>query len=394
MRTPFDTAGGSPFVRVRLVPRAARIAVTVVFFASGAAYGSWVARVPSLQDQHDATTSELGLALFGVAAGAIVALPIAGWLTARLGSRLVTRAGLVGVAISLPLIALAPSLVLLGAAFAAFGATGGMLDLAMNAHGVAVEERYARPILSGFHASFSFGGLVGAAAGGVAAAVGISPLAQFTAAGATILAIAVWSGGPLLARDVDVVPGPVYSKPSRELVALAVIAFACLLAEGATGDWSGIYMNDVLGTGEGAATAAFIAFSLTMTLGRVVGDRLTAAWGAVTLTRRAGVLGAAGLGGALLVDQPPVAVIGFACLGAGLATVVPIVFRAAGQRTATPGAGIAAVSTVGYTAFLVGPPAIGFLAEAIGLRAALGVVAGLVAVIALLAGSTGPPTET
>jgi hypothetical protein len=106
------------------------------------------------------------------------------------------------------------------------------------------------------------------------------------------------------------------------------------------------------------------------------------------------VLGAVGLGGALLVDQPAVAVIGFACLGAGLATVVPIVFRAAGQRTATPGAGIAAVSTVGYTAFLVGPPAIGFLAEAIGLRAALGVVAGLVAVIALLAGSTGRPTET
>ena len=372
--------------------RAARVAVTVVFFASGAAYGSWVARIPSLQDELDATKSELGLALFGVAAGAVVALPVAGWLTARLGSRLVTRASLVGVAIALPLIGLAPSLVLLGVAFAAFGAAGGMLDLAMNAHGVAVEERYARPILSGFHASFSFGGLAGAVGGGLAAAAGISPLAQFAAAGLVILGIAVWSRGPLLAREVDVVPGPVYRRPSRELVTLAVIAFACLLAEGATGDWSGVYMNDVLGTGEGAATAAFIAFSLTMTVGRMVGDRLTAAWGTVALTRRAGILGAVGLAVALLFESPLVAVIGFACLGAGLSTVVPIVFRAAGQRTASPGAGIAAVSTVGYTAFLVGPPAIGFLADAIGLRAALGVVAALAGLIAALAGATRPPT--
>jgi MFS family permease len=372
--------------------RAARVAVTVVFFASGAAYGSWVARIPSLQDDLDATKSELGLALFGVAAGAVVALPVAGWLTARLGSRLVTRTSLVGVAIALPLIGLAPSLFLLGVAFAAFGAAGGMLDLAMNAHGVAVEERYARPILSGFHASFSFGGLAGAVGGGLAAAAGISPLAQFTAAGLVILGIAVWSRGPLLAREVDVVPGPVYRRPSRELVTLAVIAFACLLAEGAAGDWSGVYMNDVLGTGEGAATAAFIAFSLTMTVGRMVGDRLTAAWGTVALTRRAGILGAVGLAVALLFESPLVAVIGFACLGAGLSTVVPIVFRAAGQRTASPSAGIAAVSTVGYTAFLVGPPAIGFLADAIGLRAALGVVAALAALIAALAGATRPPT--
>ena len=374
------------------MPRAARIAVTVVFFASGGAYGSWVARIPSLQEELDASTSELGLVLFGVAGGAVVALPVAGWLTARLGSRLVTQSGLVGTAVALPLIGLAPSLVALAAAFAAFGAAAGGLDVAMNAHGVAVEERYARPILSGFHASFSFGGLVGAGAGGLAAAAGVSPLTQFGVAALLILGIALWSRGPLLAREVDVVPGPVYSRPSRALVGLAILAFACLLAEGATGDWSGVYMNDVLGTGEGAATAAFIAFSLTMTVGRMVGDRLTAAWGAVALTRRAGLLGALGLGVALLFDSPSGAVLGFACLGAGLSTVVPIVFRAAGQRTASPGAGIAAVSTVGYTAFLVGPPAIGVLADAIGLRGALVIVAALAALIAVLAGSTRPPT--
>ena len=372
------------------MPRAARIAVTIVFFASGGAYGSWVARIPTLQGEHDATTSELGLALFGVAAGAIVALPVAGWLTARLGSRRVTRASLVAVAISLPLIGLAPSLPLLAAAFAAFGAAGATLDLAMNAHGVAVEERYARPILSGFHASFSLGGLIGAAAGGLAAAGAVSPAVHLAGAAAVVLGIAVWSRRALLPAAVDVVPGPVYGRPTPALLALAVLAFAALLAEGAAGDWSAVYMNDVIGTGEGTATAAFIAFSLTMTLGRIVGDRLTAAWGADVLTRRAGLLGGSGLGLALLFDSPLAGVAGFACLGAGLATVVPIVFRAAGRRTTSPGAGIAAVSTVGYSAFLVGPPAIGFLADAIGLRLSLGVVVVLLAVIGALAGATRP----
>jgi MFS family permease len=336
------------------------------------------------------TKSELGLALFGVAAGAVVMLPIAGWLSARLGSRRVTEAGLLGVAVSLPLIGLAPSLLTLTLAFALFGATGATLDLAMNAHGVAVEGRYARPILSSFHAAFSLGGLAGAGAGGIAAALEISPTAQFLGVSLAILAIGAWSRPRLLPGQADVAPGPVYGKPSAELVALAAIAFAGLLAEGATGDWSGIYLNDTLGTGEGAATIAFIGFSITMTLGRLVGDRLTARFGAPALTRGAGLLGAAGISAALLSGDPLVAAIGFACLGAGLSTVIPTVFRAAGAASSSAGAGIAAVSTVGYTAFLVGPPAIGFLADATSLPFALSLLVVLCGTIALLAPATRP----
>ena len=373
-----------------MMPRPARLAVTVVFFASGAAYGSWVARVPALQEGLDATKSELGLALFGVAAGAVVMLPVAGWLSARLGSRLVTQAGLLGIALSLPLIGLAPSLLTLTLAFALFGATGATLDLAMNAHGVAVEGRYGRPILSSFHAAFSLGGLAGAGAGGIAAALEISPTAQFLGASLAILAIGVWSRAHLLPGHVDVAPGPVYGRPSAELVALAAIAFAGLLAEGATGDWSGVYLNDTLGTGEGAATIAFIGFSVTMTLGRLVGDRLTARFGAPALTRGAGLLGAAGISATLLSGDPVVAALGFACLGAGLSTVIPTVFRAAGAAGSSAGAGIAAVSTVGYTAFLVGPPAIGFLADATSLPLALSLLVVLCGAIAVLAPATGP----
>ncbi|MBA2331870.1 MAG: MFS transporter [Actinobacteria bacterium] len=317
-------------------------------------------------------------------------LPVAGWLSVRLGSRTVTLAGLVGVAISLPLLALAPSLLTLTCAFVAFGMSSATLDLAMNAHGVAVERRSNRPILSFFHAAFSLGGLAGAAAGGIAAGLGVSTLAQFSGAAVAILAIVLWSRTRLLPAGADIAAGPVYGKPSSGLVALAALAFAGLLAEGAAGDWSGIYLNETLGTGEGAAASAFIGFSLAMTVGRLVGDRVASAWGAVRLTRAAGLLGATGVAAALLSEDPRIAVAGFACLGAGISTVIPTVFRAAGAAGSSPGAGIAAVSTVGYGAFLVGPPVIGFLADATSLRFALSLLIGLCAAIVLLAGATAP----
>ena len=371
------------------MPRAARTAVTVVFFASGAAYGTFVSRIPALKEKLDASESELGLVLLAGAVGSVLTLPLAGWLSGRVGSRLVTRAALVAVAVSLPLLAIAPSLAVFALVFALFGACTSTLDLAMNAHGVAVEERYARPIFSSFHASWSVGGLVAAGVGGAAAALGVSPLEQFSGVALVIAAIFVWSSRGLLPREADARPADSgFRRPSPALLALAALAFAGLLAEGAAADWSGVYLDESVGTGEAVATAGFAAFAATMTLGRLVGDRLTAAWGPVSLTRRAGLLGAAAMAVALVLGGAVSGVVGFACLGLGLATVVPTVFRAAGRRASSPGAGIAAVSTVGYSAFLVGPPAIGFLAEAIGLRAALGVVVVLCALIAALAGAT------
>ena len=371
------------------MPRAARLAVSVVFFASGAAYGSFVARIPALKEKLEASDGELGLVLLCGAAGALLVLPVAGWLSARVGSRRVTRTALLGVALSLPLLALAPTLFTFALAFALFGGVQSGLDVAMNAHGVAVEQRYARPILSSFHASWSLGGLAGAGAGAAAAALGVSPLAQFTVAGLVVAAIFAWSARGLLPREADATPtGAVFGRPSGALVALAALAFAALIAEGAAGDWSAVYLHESVGTGESVAAAGFAAFAATMTLGRVVGDRLTARWGPVGLTRRAGVLATTGLALVLAFGDPVSGIVGLACLGAGLATIVPTVFRAAGLRAATPGAGIAAVSTVGYSAFLVGPPLIGFLSDAVGLRAALVVVLALAALIPLLAGAT------
>lgn len=369
--------------------RAARLAVSGAFFASGVAYGSFGARIPALKEKLGASDSDLGLVLFAGAAGAIAVLPFAGWLAGRVGSRRVTRVALLGVAVFLPLIALAPTLPLFALAFFGFGAVASMLDLAMNTHGVAVEARYARPIFSSFHASWSFGALAGAGAGGAAAALGIPPLAHFALVSVLIAAIFASSSAGLLPDATDShAAARVFGRPSPALLALAALAFAGLLAEGAATDWSAVYLDESVGTGKSLAAVGFASFAATMTLGRVFGDRLTEAWGPVVLTRRAGLLAAAGMTVALVFGDAVSAVVGFACLGAGLATIVPTVFRAAGLRAATPGAGIAFVSTVGYSAFLVGPPLIGFVSEAIGLRAALGIVAALAALIPLLAGAT------
>jgi fucose permease len=378
--------------RVPPEQRTARLAVTVVFFASGASYGSFVARIPALKAKLEAGEAELGLVLLAGAVGAVLVLPPTGWLAARVGSRLVTRAALVAVAACLPLLAVAPTLPLFAAAFLVFGAVTSALDLAMNAHAVAVEERYARPIFSSFHASWSLGGLAGAGAGGGAAALGAPPLAQFAAVAAVVAAIAAWTRRGLLPRAADARPGgPSFGRPSPALLGLAALAFAGLLAEGAAADWSAVYLHESVGTGEGTAAAGFAAFAAMMTLGRLVGDRLTAAWGSVVLTRAAGILATTGMALALGVGGTVAGIVGFACLGAGLATIVPTVFRAAGARASSPGAGIAAVSTVGYSAFLVGPPGIGFLAEATSLRVALGALVGLMLLVVALAPTTRAP---
>ena len=178
-------------------------------------------------------------------------------------------------------------------------------------------------------------------------------------------------------------------RPPRRLLALGGLAFACLLIEGASSDWSGVYLRDELDTSAAIAALAFTAFSVTMTLGRLFGDRLVDRLGPELVVRVGGGIAAIGFGVGLLVAEPVAGIIGFACLGAGMSGVVPIVFRASGHVPGmAAGVGLAAVSTMGYLGFLVGPPTIGGLAELMGLPAALGVLVLLAVAVALLARTT------
>jgi MFS family permease len=367
--------------------RPARQAVAAIFLLNGLLFGAWATRIPAVRDRLDLSDGELGLALACLAAGSLISMPPAGALATRRGSRPATRTAFALFCLAAGTVALAPSLPALCALTFAYGATTGALDVTMNAHGVAVERRYARPVLSGFHAAFSLGGLLGAALGALAAAAGVDVRVQL---GALAIAAAIvglgWSRRFLPAgEDAGAAGEPLLVRPPRKLWALGALAFACLLIEGASADWSGVYLKDDLGASAAAAALGFTAFSVTMTAGRLVGDRLVQALGPVRLVRAGGLAAAAGFATALLAADPVVGIAGFACLGAGMSTVVPIVFRAAGAVPGVaPGLGLAAVSSMGYLGFLVGPPLIGGVAELTSLPRALIVLVGLgVAVVAL-----------
>jgi MFS family permease len=367
-----------------------RVAITVVFALNGVVYGSWASRIPAIQNRLDLSAGALGIALAGVAAGALVAMPLSGSWSARAGSRRATRSFLVAVCVLLALAGLAPSLGLLIVATFAYGAANGALDVAMNTQGTSIEKRAGRLILSSLHAGFSAGGLLGALIGAAAAAADLDVRVHLALVGAIALAIGLPMTRDLLPADADAAPeGPSFARPSRALWALGILAFCCLLAEGAAADWSAVYVEDALDAPAGQAALAFAAFSATMTLGRLAGDRLAGAFGSVRLLRACGLVAGAGIGGALLLAMPGAAIVGFGLLGAGLSVVVPIVFRsAASVPGAAAGPSLAAVSTLGYLGFLAGPPIVGGLAEVTSLPAALSVVVVCAAATAALAGAT------
>lgn len=345
-----------------------RVSITGTFFLHGAVFTSWYARLPAIQERLDLTPGQLGIALFGAPAGLLVAQPAIGALAARTGSRpIVAAAPLYIGAVMLP--ALAVDTVTLLLALVLVGAASGVLDIAMNAQGLAVERASGRHLFSSLHAAFSFGALAGVAAAASAAGVAALP---FLAASALVGAVGVAALAPGLLHDRGVAGAPLFARPSRRLAALGVIAFCALLAEGAVFDWSSIYLATQVRTTAEVAPLGLAGFSLCMGVGRLAGDSVAARAGSTSTARGGALIAAVGLGGALVAATPVAAVAGFALMGVGLSVVFPLTLRASAlgsEAAAAPSA--AAVSTVGYGGLLVGPPVIGLLANATDLRVAL-----------------------
>ena len=367
-----------------------RLAVLGVFFANGVVIGTWVVRIPAVQQRLGLGEGLLGVALLGAAVGALAAMPLVGALVSRFGSRRVVGTTALLLSLSLVTPALAPNLFSLVLALMLLGAANGGLDVSMNAQAVVVERGYGRPIMSSFHAAWSFGGLAGAALGGLLASVGVGPLPHFSAV--AVLSAIAFAGAykALLPSHADASEegAPAFARPTRALFGLGIISFCVLLGEGAMGDWSAVYLDSTLGTGPGFAAAGYAAFSVSMAFGRLFGDKLTERLGSATLVRSCGAIAAVGLGLALAVAEPLVALVGFACAGAGFSIVFPAALSAAGRTEGmAPGPALAAVSTAAYTGFLVGPPFIGFLAELTGLGYALYLVVALSAAIIVFAGA-------
>ena len=360
-------------------PRAARFAVLTIFFVNGATIASWVPHIPLVQEKLGLSEGLLGLALLGVALGAVFSLTLSGWLIARFGSRAVTSVSTVAFCLSLPPLVLAPSFTLLVLALIFFGLCNGAMDVAMNTQAVAVEGRYGKPIMSSFHGFFSLGGLFGAGVGGLVLGGGVSPVVHTTSASLLFLVAGAFALRYLLpksAESTDAAEGPAFVLPRGSLLGLGLLAFVVFVGEGAMADWSAVYLRNSLGTSTGLAAAGFAAFSLMMATGRLTGDAIVKRLGPTLTVRLGALVAGAGLGLSLLIGQPLAAIIGFGCVGLGLANLIPVFFSAAGRtKGVAPGTGIAAVATLGYLGWLAGPPLIGFAAELVTLAGALGLVA-------------------
>ncbi|MEW9550997.1 MFS transporter [Nonomuraea sp. NPDC050783] len=367
--------------------RRERTAVYLLFFLAGAAIGTWTARIPAVKERLGLGEGEFSLALLAIAAGAVIGMTAVGRLVDRHGShRVMVPAALVQ-GLALVPAAYAGSLVALAAALLVFGIAHGVLDVAMNANAVAVERAHGRPVMSSFHAVFSIGGFAGSGLGGLSAHAGLSPAVTFWTAGAVIAALALWAARWAMRPPPD--PGAGRAGEGglpKGTLFLGVLAFCCLVGEGAAADWSSVYLREDLGSSPGFAAAGYAAFSIMMTAGRLAGDRLAARFGPVPLVRCCGLLAAAGLGLALLAGHPVAGVAGFGCFGAGLSCIVPQVFSAAGRRDpAFAGRALARVASIGYLGFLSGPVLIGAAGEMAGLPRALAVPALLAAFVALAA---------
>ncbi len=360
--------------------RTARLAVLIMFFLNGAVFGSWVSRIPDVQLRLGLGEGALGLVLLGIAAGVITALTLAGGFIARFGSRTVTIAGAAVLCLLLPPLALMPGAMALWINLFVFGAAMSLMDVAMNAQGVEVEQRYRRALMSSFHAAFSIGGFAGAALSAGLAALTMLPFYHFSMVSILFLFVIAITGPRLLANngqsDAD---EPVFQLPRRVLWPLGIVAFCTALGEGAMADWSAVYLTSVVKTSASLAAIGFAAFSLTMTIGRLLGDKVVSFIEPPWLVRGGGLLAALGLTFALVYPQPAVVILGFAAVGAGLSISIPLTFSAAGNVPGiSSGVGIAGVATIGYAGFLAGPPLIGLLAEATSLQISLFVIAVLV----------------
>jgi MFS family permease len=353
--------------------RKARIAVSAIFFLTGAGTANWAVRIPVVQDRLGLSAGGLGLALLGLSAGAIVAMAAAGQLVARHGSRPVTCVAIFAFAATLTLPPLAPNAAVLMLSLVALGLANGLLDVAMNAQAAAVQKRCERPIMSRVHALYSLGGLAGAATGGQAAAQGIGAGSHLFAVGLVIAVTAAAAATRMLPASADATPDHApLARPTPALWALGFVAFCVLFGEGAMANWSAVYLRDVSLAGPGLAAAGFASFSLMMTAGRAVGDTLASRLGNVRVTRLGGILATLGAACALLFPHPLPVILGFGAIGAGLSSIFPIVLGASARTEGVvPSAAIATVSMCGYAGLLAGPPLIGAAANTFTLRGGL-----------------------
>lgn len=339
-------------------------------------YANWTARLPEIELFYDLSHAQLGTILLTVAIGSVVAMPLAGYLNNKFGSQRMTIIGGLCLCALAPFMVLLPDLrVLYGAAFL-IGASGGTLDVSMNGQAVEVERNWSKSIMSSFHATFSIGMVLGAGAGALAAKLNISlfhhVLGAAVLGGLFLIIASKFLIDDYAATQADEESDAGFIFPTTAILPVAIIAFCGMTGEGSLIDWSALYMNEVVGASTSISALAFGTFGGAMTIGRLLGDRYIDKYGSRKILLSGSVLSFSGLVLAILFPSQLLTFVGFFVVGLGLSNIVPIAYSLAGNTPEVkPAVGIAMATTIGYSGFFIGPPIIGYLADAFDLRVAL-----------------------
>ena len=351
----------------------ARIATNILFFLNGLSFASWASRIPDVKEFLKLGDAALGAVLFAMPIGSLSALPVAGFIISKFGSRKIALFSLLFYIVAMPLLGYANTTFQLAIALFIFGFGGDMLNISMNVQAVNVEKIQQRSIMSSFHAVFSVGFMIGAALGGFIASKNVSVFNHLSFIGFSDLLIGILIYQFLVQSDQQTDKAqPLFALPDRGLVLLGIIAFCGMLSEGAMADWSTLYYKQVLNNSSGFATAGFTAFSVMMVVGRVFGDKIVNSFGLRKTLLINCLIVFIGMILALISMNPVSVIIGFGITGLGLSTIVPLIYSEAGHsKTMSAGVALAAITTVGMGGFLLGPVLIGFLSEFSSLRIAL-----------------------
>ncbi|SCC58710.1 Fucose permease [Chitinophaga costaii] len=367
--------------------RAARIAVSALFFLQGLCFASWTSRIPALQQSLGLNDAGLGSVLFALPIGLMVSIPIAGWLVAQYGSKVCVISGAAAYACILTLLGLTqtPWQLVLGLIF--FGFASNITNIAMNTQAVAVEARYGRPVMASFHGYWSLAGFAGAAIGWGMTNLQWAPYRHFACITVMDILTLLLVSRYVLQQDINTDRSrPRFAWPGQVLLMLGLVAFCAAICEGTMDDWSGVYFKKVVIVPPSLVGVGYVAFKGTSAGARLIADVFTAKFGRKHILQACGVLTAGGFMLAICLPYLVTATIGFLLVGAGVSIIVPLVNSAAGRAThLSTGLALATVSTIGNAGFLIGPPLIGFVAQWHGLQVSFFIIALLGGCITVLA---------
>lgn len=342
--------------------RAQQISTRIVFFIAGIGMAAWAPLVPFAKARAQIEDGMLGMLLLCLGVGSIIAMPLAGALTTKLGCRAVITAAALVLAAALPLLATLSSLPGLMVSLFFFGVGLGSLDVSMNVQAVIVEKASGRTMMSGFHGMFSLGGIVGAA--GVAALLGLGVSTLLSVAMVLVfIAIALLISVPSLLAYGGNSDGPLFAFPRGVVLLIGIVCFIVFMMEGAVLDWSAVFLSTHHKMAREHAGLGYAAFACAMTVGRLTGDGIVRRLGSYRVVLAGGICAAVGVA-VTLVPSWPVGLFGYLLVGAGCSNIVPVMFSATGRQTIMPESlAVPAISTLGYAGVLAGPAAIGFISH-------------------------------